>query len=85
MTHYRTTPIHRRAALGGLGGLALSSLLMRDARVARSEPEVRPAGPDFTPRAKRAIWLFMAGAPSQLETFDYKPGLADRYDQDLPD
>jgi hypothetical protein len=41
--------------------------------------------PHFVPKAKRAIYLFMAGAPSQLETWDYKPKLAERYDQDLPE
>ena len=85
MNVHDARPIHRRLVLGGFGGLALSSLVLRDATLALSQPMVRPPGPDFTPRAKRAIWLFMAGAPSQLETFDYKPGLADRYDQDLPD
>jgi hypothetical protein len=41
-------------------------------------------GPDFAPKAKRAIWLFMGGGPSQLDLFDYKPGLIERFDQDLP-
>lgn len=41
--------------------------------------------PHFAPKAKRAIYLFMAGAPSQLDTWDYKPGLAAHYDQDLPE
>ena len=41
--------------------------------------------PNFAPKAKRAIYLFMAGAPSQLETWDYKPELAKRYNQDLPE
>lgn len=41
--------------------------------------------PHFAPKAKRAIYLFMAGAPSQLETWDYKPELAKRFDQDLPE
>ena len=41
--------------------------------------------PHFAPKAKRAIYLFMAGAPSQFETWDYKPKLAERYDQDLPE
>jgi hypothetical protein len=36
------------------------------------------------PRAKRAIYLHMVGAPSQLETFDYKPGLAALFDRELP-
>ena len=37
------------------------------------------------PKAKRLIYLFMAGGPSQMETFDYKPGMRERFDQDLPD
>ena len=41
--------------------------------------------PHFAPKAKRAIYLFMAGAPSQIETWDYKPELAKRFDQDLPE
>jgi hypothetical protein len=41
--------------------------------------------PHFAPKAKRAIYLFMAGAPSQFETWDYKPELAKRFDQDLPE
>ena len=38
----------------------------------------------FAPRAKRVIWLTQAGAPSQLDLFDYKPGLASQFDKDLP-
>ncbi|MEE3001560.1 MAG: DUF1501 domain-containing protein [Planctomycetota bacterium] len=41
--------------------------------------------PHFAPRAKRIIYLFMSGAPSQFETFDYKPGLKDYFDVDLPE
>ena len=41
--------------------------------------------PHFAPKAKRAIYLFMAGAPSQFETWDYKPELVKRFDQDLPE
>ncbi|MEM7260391.1 MAG: DUF1501 domain-containing protein [Planctomycetota bacterium] len=37
------------------------------------------------PKAKRVIYLFMSGAPSQLETFDYKPGMAEWFDKELPD
>jgi hypothetical protein len=37
------------------------------------------------PRAKRVIYLFMSGAPSQLETFDHKPNLNDLFDKDLPE
>ena len=57
------------AALGGLGGA--------DAGSAR--------GPHFPPRAKRVIYLFQSGAPSQFETFDYKPGLRELFGQELPD
>jgi hypothetical protein len=41
--------------------------------------------PHFAPRAKRVIYLFMSGAPSQLDMFDYKPNLTDLFDTDLPD
>jgi len=41
--------------------------------------------PDFPPRAKRAIYLFMSGAPPQMDLWDYKPGLANLFDKDLPD
>jgi hypothetical protein len=43
-----------------------------------------PQATHHAPRAKRAIYLHMVGAPSQLETFDYKPGLSDLFDKDLP-
>ena len=39
----------------------------------------------FPARAKRVIWLFMAGAPSQIDTFDYKPEMRDWFDKDLPE
>jgi hypothetical protein len=84
-----TSPLRRRnflgRTLGGLGGLALGSLAQDDGIAVPTVAAGRPPGPDFAPRAKRAIWLFMGGGPSQLETFDYKPGLAERYDQDLPE
>src|SRR5262245_36269096 len=41
--------------------------------------------PDFAPKAKRAIYLFMSGAPSQMDLWDYKPTLASQFDKDLPD
>lgn len=40
--------------------------------------------PHFKPKAKRIIYLFMAGGPSQFETFDYKPVLVERHGQELP-
>ena len=46
----------------------------------------RPAGPPhFAPKAKRVIYLFQSGGPSQLELFDYKPKLAKRHGSELPD
>jgi len=44
---------------------------------------VRP--PHFAPKAKRVIYMHMEGAPSQLDLFDYKPGLGAHFDKDLPD
>jgi len=44
-----------------------------------------PARTSFRPRARRVIYMHMEGAPSQLDLFDYKPELRQRFDQDLPD
>ena len=41
--------------------------------------------PHFAPKAKRVVYMFMSGGPSQFETFDYKPKLADMFGQHLPD
>src|SRR5579871_586869 len=41
--------------------------------------------PHFAPRAKRAIYLFMSGGPSQVDLFDYKPNLASQFNKDMPD
>src|SRR4051812_28802838 len=67
----------------GLGALALSSLLNERASAAAG-PGVL-AQPHFAPRAKRIIYLFMQGGPSQMDLFDPKPALARRHGQDLPD
>ncbi len=42
------------------------------------------AAPHFLPRAKRVIYLFMSGAPSQIDLFDYKPKMEDWYDREMP-
>lgn len=70
-----------RHGMAGLGMSALTSLLSRSAGAADSAPP----GPNFAPKARRAIWLFMGGGPSQLDLFDYKPGLAERFNEDLPE
>jgi hypothetical protein len=62
--------------MGVLGSAALATLF-RDG-TARAMPH-------FTPRARRVVYLFMSGGPSQLESFDYKPGLAALDGTELPD
>src|SRR5271165_6665252 len=72
----------------GLGGAALATLLP-----GRSVADPRSAGvggtlpplPHFAPKARRAIYLFMNGGPSQIDLFDYKPRLNDLFDKDLPE
>ena len=70
----------------GLGSVALSSLLQNDAlgKSSRTFPGL-PGLPHFAPKAKRVIYLFMSGAPAQLDMYDYKPGLEKIFDTDLPD
>lgn len=68
----------------GLGAAALSSLLSRSAHAAAA-PATPPSGvPHFAPKAKRVIWLFMSGGPSQQDLFDYKPLLRERNGEALP-
>ena len=69
----------------GFGSLALASMLRDQARAAPAQLNplaLRP--PEFAPRAKSIIWLFMTGAPSQVDTWDYKPELQKRDGQPLP-
>jgi hypothetical protein len=68
----------------GLGALAFHHLLARGGYAA-STPQgpLAPKAPHFAPKAKNVIFLFMAGAPSHLELFDWKPQLA-KYDGTLP-
>nr|WP_068891286.1 DUF1501 domain-containing protein [Pedobacter panaciterrae] len=69
----------------GLGSVALGSLLIPDLFTGSLEEAGLPAGiPDFAPKAKRVIYLFQNGAPSQLESFDYKPKLREMMGQELP-
>jgi len=62
---------------GGLGALALSQLI--------GQSHAAELGHHFPARAKRVIYLFMSGGPSQMETFDPKPKLRELHGQPLPD
>ena len=64
----------------GLGSVALASLLGDDARA-----DGLPGLPHFAASAKRVIYLFQSGAPSQMDLFDFKPQLNDMRGVDLPD
>ncbi|MBX7259222.1 MAG: DUF1501 domain-containing protein [Candidatus Hydrogenedentes bacterium] len=84
--------ITRRHFLGrsarGIGAVALASLLNRRAFASAPSTErwmgiMNP--PQFAPRAKRVIHLYMAGGPSHLETFDFKPKLAELHGQPMPE
>jgi hypothetical protein len=69
-----------RQCIGGLGGMALGSMIGCSSREpTRSIKDAGSKRTHYVPRAKRIIFLHMAGAPSQLELFDYKPVL-DKYD-----
>jgi len=68
----------------GMGALAMAHLAGFSAQAADAPANpLAPRAPHFAPKAKRVIYLFMAGAPSQLELFDNKPQLA-KFDGTLP-
>jgi hypothetical protein len=80
----------------GLGALAMGSLLGAEKifgsspdpspeSASKFEEEILKALPHIAPKAKRVVYLFMSGGPSQFETFDYKPKLVDLAGQNLPD
>src|ERR1700730_633210 len=71
--------LFRQSGLG-IGSLALSSMLNRELCA-----QAVPRAPHFAPKAKRIIYLFMAGAPSQLDLFDYKPALIKYNGQPIPE
>ena len=79
--------VARRWFLGqcgvGLGAMALSQLGSGTALAAAPTNPLAPRKPHFAPKAKRVIFLFMAGAPSQLELLDNKPQLT-KFDGTLP-
>ncbi len=74
-----------RGGASAVGTAALASLLPSGGSSASAmsvggESEF----PNFAPKAKRIIYLFQSGAPSQMDLFDPKPGMADHFDEDLP-
>lgn len=68
----------------GLGATALSTLLENDLAHA-AIPTRAPGLPHLPPKVKRVIFLYMSGGPSHLETFDYKPKLAEINGQPMPE
>src|SRR6266404_8500442 len=73
----------------GIGSMALASLLdeklfATDSALLPGNP-LAPKAPHFAPKAKRAIYLHMAGAPSQLDLFDFKPKLVELNGEDCPE
>ncbi|MFT4538982.1 MAG: hypothetical protein ACI841_000680 [Planctomycetota bacterium] len=80
----------RRSLLGGaatgIGSAALASLMNPSAFAgAGSSSGPLLSAPHFAPKAKRVIYLFMSGAPSQMDMWDPKPAMRDRFDEELPD
>jgi hypothetical protein len=80
----------RRDFLGrfgmGLGGIALAHLIHPAGATATEDiPGGMLGAPHFAPRAKRVIYLFQSGGPSQMDLFDYKPLLNEMNGQELPD
>lgn len=80
----RRTFLHRAAV--GIGSMALGSLLGHGCRRndAGAQAVIESALPHFAPKAKRVIYLFQSGAPSQFELFDWKPKLRQMHGQELP-
>lgn len=87
------TEQRRRFLLGtgyGIGAAALSTLInpglvgTASAAAGISNPGL-PQFPNFRPKAKRIIYLFMAGGPSHIDTFDYKPAMRKFHGQELPE
>src|SRR5262245_29837539 len=74
----------------GIGGVALAqlfnpaSLAATDNSTAARPAHGLPEFPNFIPRAKRVIYLFMSGGPSQMDLFDYKPKLNELNGEELP-
>jgi Protein of unknown function (DUF1501) len=73
-----------RSASAGFGGLALAALCGETLHGAPAPSPLAPRPPQFPATAKRVIFLFMHGGPSQVDTFDYKPLLERDHGKPLP-
>ncbi len=79
----RRTFLHRAAV--GIGSMALGSLLNHGCQNNdEALAAIQGALPHFAPKAKRVIYLFQSGAPSQFELFDWKPKMREMHGQELP-
>jgi hypothetical protein len=91
LNQYHAQQLTRRAFLGrstqGLGTLALASLIAPRSLATQAAQPMRGVliPPPLRQKAKRVIWLSMAGGPSHLETFDFKPKLAELDGQPMPE
>ena len=88
MNFFPTTSTRRDFLNGsgiGLGCIALGDMLAQDSDAAESQDHGVLGQPHFAPKAKRIIYLFMSGAPSQLDLLDYKPLLNRMNGEQLPD
>ena len=80
-----------RGSALGLGGIALGSLIGCNNQPSKKiisqlvdEQNIPLGSPHFMPKAKRVIYLFQSGGPSQMELFDYKPKLYEMHGQEIP-
>src|SRR5690349_6196905 len=85
MNRIQTRRSFFRTAGLGLETMALGSLLARDGRAAAVVDPLAPKKPHFAGKAKNVIFLFMEGAPSQMDLFDPKPELAKWQGKPLPE
>ena len=86
LTRRRFFGVGARSLSAGLGLLGLGAALGRDRALGMGLPIPETAsGLHHAPKAKRVVYLHMEGAPSQLDLYDWKPALRDRFDQEIPD
>ncbi|MEM6699313.1 MAG: DUF1501 domain-containing protein [Bacteroidota bacterium] len=91
-SYLKTRRSFLRTTTKGLGAMALGSLLLPDWSKGQANLDLAlPKGDGLlnhlhhVPKAKRVIYLFQSGGPSQIELFDYKPELMKRWGEEIPD